>query len=88
MVIANKKLSVREQADTAGLAPMRIRTSQPEGCFAKEVSVAKHHWPCELRWGNQRQRHCRGSIEGTTAYATQLGFSFAESAGNRPKKIA
>jgi len=48
---------VREQAATAGLAPMRIWTSQPEGCFTWEVSVPNHHWPCELRWGNEQQRY-------------------------------
>jgi len=38
-----QNLWVREQADTAGLSPMGIRTPQPEGCSAEEVSVAKHH---------------------------------------------
>jgi len=51
---------------------MGIRTPQPEGCSSSEESVARHHWPCELGWGNQRQRYCRGSVEGTAAYATQL----------------
>ena len=40
---SHEQKQVREQAVTAGLAPMRIRTSQPEGCFTVEVSVTNHH---------------------------------------------
>ena len=32
--VVSKERTVREHADTDGLAPMRIRTSQPEGRFA------------------------------------------------------
>jgi hypothetical protein len=38
---------VREQADTV----LRIRTSQPEGCFAEEVTVAFTTDPVNLGLG-------------------------------------
>jgi hypothetical protein len=59
---------------------MRIRTSQPEGCFYQRSIRGQSPLTVRVSWGNERQRCSRFTVEGTAAYATQLKFSFAEKA--------
>ena len=67
----NRQFWPGNKGSRQGLRPLRIRTSQPEGCLIREVSVTNHHWPCEVRAGERAAAVCRLTVEATAAYATQ-----------------
>ena len=54
---------VREQAATAGLAPMRVRTSQPEGCFAQR-SIRVQSPLTVINFPQMLAKHFTGGISG------------------------
>jgi hypothetical protein len=67
--IAAMRLMVREQAVTAGLSPMRSRTSQPEGCFYQEkypspITTDRVKIPRKVRSGFRQ--HAKRLLDGSS----------------------